>query len=260
MKPRRKGRSKRAKLARLPGFDDDDAQNAVPRTKFTNADNEIKQRSDLRKKRAKRRKNLKDDVPMLDEEVREIQEEEIQAVSKLVELTKWIPNWKRIIEENIRDLNAEGLYIGDPPKIQSWNSHRLNQRLMISEDNNLFGNDPVELDSTGAVAQRGSLPDQDRQSPFSFDSEISLERRTAELPSQHNLWRSSMDTYCTMIVDLVDMQFQSHPLMIEEIHLANHIYELVRTMQERKRDSIVDFLTAKLQSIKNTSKLARSQI
>ncbi|KAI9202742.1 uncharacterized protein BJ171DRAFT_626486 [Polychytrium aggregatum] len=53
-----------------------------------------------------------------------------------------------------------------------------------------------------------------------------------------------------MIIDLVDISLNEHPLMTEEMRLAIEIESWVRLLRSRKRNGIVTFLTRKLESLR----------
>jgi coiled-coil and C2 domain-containing protein 2A len=53
-----------------------------------------------------------------------------------------------------------------------------------------------------------------------------------------------------LVIDLVGLQFTSHPLILEEQRLAIQIRTLVQTTIERKRSNVANFLAIKLKSLR----------
>ncbi|KAK5665703.1 hypothetical protein QVD99_007347 [Batrachochytrium dendrobatidis] len=261
----------------------------------TLANAQPKQTESKKSKKGKRRAKKKyeddqDQEPMKDQDVKQFLEETTVDVVNYVELKKWIPNWKLIIQEEakmifyplthpfklpptwlerIRIPEDEGLYVGTPPYMHASNVKTLCRRLEASEENNgekwlgstrqvVIESDPMQYihyrphRSVFSVKKMVFETDSN-ESLFSLNTSNGLyfDRQMPTIVSNQPHQLSQSAAEYLLIVDLVSLKFHEHPLMSEELRLSNEIMNIICIMRERKSANIVEFLTSKLKVLCN---------
>ncbi|KAL2914077.1 hypothetical protein HK105_206335 [Polyrhizophydium stewartii] len=178
------------------------------------------------------------------------------------------PTWM----DRVRNLEEEGIFVGALPAVPSHNVETMlhaisgerwlgpEKKVAIEPDPLQYvhnrPNAPIFLDShevEGIHADKPKWHRFDVEDPHAvhFDPETALELRPAFSAHEHaRLLAGTAGTFI-LAVDLVGIQFCDHPLMIEEVRLANSIADIASTIRERRRANLVEFLTLKLDALRH---------
>ncbi|KAJ3105635.1 Coiled-coil and C2 domain-containing protein 2A [Phlyctochytrium planicorne] len=188
----------------------------------------------------------------------------------------------QVLLQSARSPEAEGFYVGEPPRIYSWNLRKLERRLRWTEQNHgekWFGPDqklaispdplryrmyrpgaarpmPMphavqESDPLSVIMKQFHVEDPDSPSPQSFDP-CHLVLKKAMPSSKFKPIMDSSDGTYLMIVRLGNISFSDHPLMTEEIKIAREIENWISMLKARKRVNVVGFLSQKLEALRRT--------
>ena len=85
-------------------------------------------------------------------------------------------------------------------------------------------------------------------SPNGYEDDIiELERRKPQLSSAFKKIQENSDGTYTIVMEIFDIEIMDHPLMTDEIRYQKEIIQLVKVLDERKKNDIVGFLSRKLE-------------
>ncbi|KAJ3274699.1 Coiled-coil and C2 domain-containing protein 2A [Terramyces sp. JEL0728] len=204
---------------------------------------------DIVKRRKALQKRKKKDInqEFTIEEITEI--EELYSPAGMTALQKWSPN--TVVYSEQKSKRNEGFYEGDIPVIAPWNYDRLLRRLSITKHNNSWFTSPVNLnilpDPLNYIHYK-ALPDYSRCSdigPFGYCETVLTK---ASISKVHEL----LPEVLSLVVNLSSVEFEIHPLMLQETKLCIKLEKSVHAYQQRKRSSNIDYLTAKIEAIRAT--------
>ncbi|KAJ3318484.1 Coiled-coil and C2 domain-containing protein 2A [Boothiomyces sp. JEL0866] len=199
-----------------------------------------------RRKALTKRKKKEDNAVFTLDEIQEINEiEELYSPNGITALQKWSPT--TIFSAEQKSKRAEGFYEGDIPVITPWNYDRLLRRLSITKHNRyyilIFVLDPLNYIHYKALPDASFYSDLEARPGF---CETILTKAT--LSNVHELLLEKL----ILVVNLSSVEFENHPLMLQETKMCIKLEKLVKAYQQRKRNNNIDYLTAKIEAIRAT--------
>ncbi|KAJ3050351.1 Coiled-coil and C2 domain-containing protein 2A [Rhizophlyctis rosea] len=234
-----------------------------------------KRRKERREKREREGKAAETDVDREDEFRRIVAKADADMIGTYVMLGKWEQVWKDIVDreshalgypeffddrydgslwgsafEVMRRPEDEGLYEGEQPEVTYSNYKKMVNRLKMTEPDHgkdwfTFANRLNALPSPLTPFYKRPLP----ITPISPLHPVLTRQKALPLTPYHPVTDHPTGTYY-LLLDLRNLQIDSHPLMNQEASLTRDIESLVSSLKQRKQARIVEYLDGKVEALR----------